>query len=216
MSVGARQVVAVIRGNKRNARLARKSDQIAIDARLYFHALVLNFQEEITFAENVAQAVRVRPRLLVFFREQRVGHFAAQARGKRDQSLAVLREKIVIHARLVIKAVEKPGRNQLDEVAIAFVVFAEQDEMIRSLCLRAAILVVVRSDVDFAADDRLYPVRGGLVIEVGGSEEIAMVRHGDRGHPAPRRFGGQFADFASAIQQGVVRVQMQMYEVGRS
>ena len=124
-----------------------------------------------------------------------------------------LRQQFVIHARLVIKAVEKSGRNQLDQVPVAFVVLAQQDEMIRALGFRAAILVIVRRDVHFAADDRLYAVRGGLMIKIRGGEKIAVVRHGDRGHPAARGFGGQFADFAGAVEKRVIRVQMQMYEI---
>ena len=108
-------------------------DQIAVDARLHLQALVLHFEKEISLAENIAQPVGVRPRLLVFFREQRIGHFAAQAGRKRDQSLAVLRQQVVIDARLVIKAFEKSGGNQLDEVAIAFGVLAQQHQMVRPL-----------------------------------------------------------------------------------
>ena len=73
---------------------------------LDFQSLILNLEEEIPFAENIAQAVRVRARLFVFFGDERVRHFAAQAGGKRDQPLAVLGEKFVIDARLVIEAFE--------------------------------------------------------------------------------------------------------------
>ena len=108
------QIVAVIRGDQRDAGFARKTDEIAIDARLDFHALVLNLEEEIALAENIAQAIRIRARLIVFLGKQRVGHFAPQARGQRDQPFAVARQQLVIHARLVVKAVEESGRDQLD------------------------------------------------------------------------------------------------------
>jgi hypothetical protein len=52
-----------------------------------------------------------------------------------------------------------------------------------------------------------------LVIEVRGGEEIAVIGDGDGGHPSARCFGGQFANFASAVEKRVVRVEVQMYEV---
>jgi hypothetical protein len=40
-----------------------------------------------------------------------------------------------------------------------------------------------------------------------------VVGYGDGGHPATRGFGGKFADFASAVQKRVIRVQMKVNEV---
>ena len=85
--------------------------------------------------------------------------------------------------------------------------------MVRALRFGAAILVIVRRDVHFAADDRLDAVRGGLVIEIRGGKEIAVVRHCDGGHSAARGFRRQFADFAGAVEKRVIRVQMKMNEV---
>ncbi len=146
-------------------------------------------------------------------RQERVGHFPAQAGGKRDQALAVFCEQFVIDARLVVKAVEVAGGNELDQILVAFFVFAKQDEMIRALGIGAAVLVIVRRDVHFAADDRLHAVRGGLMIEIRGGEKIAVVGDGDGGHAPARGFRRQFADFAGSVQERVVRVQMQMNEV---
>ena len=123
------------------------------------------------------------------------------------------RQKLVVHARLVIKAVEKSGGDELNEIAVALVVLAKQHQMVRALGLRAAIFVIVRRHIHFAADDRLHSVRGGLVIEIRGREKVPMIGHGDRGHPAAGRFLGEFPDFAGPVQQGVIGVQMQMYEV---
>ena len=40
------------------------------------------------------------------------------------------REQVFINARLVVEAVEVAGGDQLDEVAIALLVLAEQDKMV--------------------------------------------------------------------------------------
>ena len=179
----------------------------------HFQALILNFQKEIALAENIAKTMRVRAGLFVFLGEERVSHFAAKAGRKRDQALAVLGEKLVIHARLVIKAVKITRRNKLDEIPVALVVLAEKDQMIRALGLGAAVLVVIRRDINLAADDRLHAVRDRLMVKGRSGKKIPVIRDGDRGHSAPRGLGGQFADFTSSIEKGVIRVQMQVDKV---
>jgi hypothetical protein len=73
--------------------------------------------------------------------------------------------------------------------------------------------MIIRRDVHFAADDGFYAVGGGLVIKIRSGEKIAVVGYGDSGHAAAGRFGGKFADFAGAVQQRIVRVQMKVNEV---
>ena len=119
----------------------------------------------------------------------------------------------MIYARFVIEAVEISGGNELDQILVTLFVFAEQDEVIRALGAGAAIFVIVWRDIHFAADDWLYAVGGGLVIKIRGGEKIAVVGDGDGGHAAARGFGGQFADFAGAVEKRVVRVQMKVNEV---
>ena len=213
MGVRLGQIVAIVRRDQRNARLARQTDEIAVDARLDFHALVLHFEEEIALAENIAQAIGVHARLIVFLGKQRIGHFSPQARGKRDQALAVACEQLVIHARLVVEAVKVSRRDELDQVAVAFVVLAQKHEMVRAFRLRAAVLVIIRRDIYFAADDRLDAMRRGLVIKIRRGKKIAVVRHGDGRHSAPRGFRRQFADFTCAIEERVIRVEMKVNEI---
>ena len=96
----------------------------------------------------------------------------------------------------------------MNEVAITFVVFAKQHEMVRAFRVRAFIFVTVGCDINFAADDGLHATGGRLVEEIGGGEQVAVVRHGDRGHFAARSLGGKLANFASAIQERIIRVKM--------
>src|SRR5580658_3821801 len=85
--------------------------------------------------------------------------------------------------------------------------------MIGAFGAGAAIFMIVWRDVHFAADDGFYAMGGGLMIEICGGEEIAVVGYGDCGHAAAGGFCGEFADFAGAVQQRVVRVQMKVNEV---
>lgn len=85
--------------------------------------------------------------------------------------------------------------------------------MIGALRVCAAILVIVRRDVDFAADDRLDAVRVGFFIKVCRREKIAVVGDGYCRHFSTCCFLGEFADGACAVEKGVVRVEMQMNEI---
>ena len=128
--VGVRQIVAIIRRDQRNSRLARQAHNFRIDALFDFQALVLNLQKKIPFAENIAQAVRGFARLIGALLHQIFGDHAAQARGQRNQSAAVFGKKVVINPGLVIKTFEISRRHQLDEVAISFRVLAQQHQVV--------------------------------------------------------------------------------------
>src|SRR5580700_3992754 len=68
-------------------------------------------------------------------------------------------------------------------------------------------------DINFAADDGLHAAGGGLVVKIGGGEEISVIGDGDGGHAAARGFIDEFADIAGPVEQRKIGVQMKMYEV---
>ncbi len=80
MRIGMLQIMAIVGSDKRNAGLARETHNFRVDAFLDFQALVLNFQEEVPFSENVAQAVSRFSGLIRAFFHQVLGDGAAQAR----------------------------------------------------------------------------------------------------------------------------------------
>jgi len=53
----------------------------------------------------------------------------------------------------------------------------------------------------------------GLVVEVRGCEKIPVIGYRHGGHASPRGFLRQLADFAGPVQQGIIGVQVQVYEV---
>ena len=165
-------------------------DDLRIDALFDFQALILNFEEEVPFPENIAQPVGgfaglIRPLFHQFF-----GDRAAQTRRQRDQPAAVFRQQVVINSGLVVKAFEESGGNKLDQIAIAFGIFAEQDEVVGAAlaglrrcgiavaigCIAlgrfAAIVPASLGDVHFAADDWLHAARFGRVVERFGREQF--------------------------------------------
>jgi len=70
------------------------------------------------------------------------------------------------------------------------------------------------SDVHLAADDGLYSVAIGLLIEVNGSEDIAVIRHGHRGHLIFLCPLQQILDADCTVQEAVLSMDVQVDERG--
>ena len=107
---------------------------------------------------------------------------AAQAGRHRDQTLGVPREQVLVDARLVVEAVQVPGRDQLDEIAIAFLVFAEQDQVVVAVRCRRVFLWPCCATYTSQPMTGWMPLRLGGVVELDRAEQIAVIGHGDRGH----------------------------------
>ncbi len=67
--------------------------------------------------------------------------------------------------------------------------------------------------VDFAADDRLDVPFARLVEEIRCGEEIAVVGDGHGWHFLPRSFIQQLRSFAGPVEQAVIGVNVEMYEL---
>ena len=65
----------------------------------------------------------------------------------------MLGQQILVNTRFVVEAFEVGGRDQLDEVFIAFLVLAKEDEMIVAVVGLAPLPSVGLRDVDFTSDD---------------------------------------------------------------
>ena len=106
MSIFFTKVVAVIGRNQRQAHIFFKPEQSGMNAVLHRQALVLNFEIEIVFAENVAMSGgRVARGFVVPF-HQPLGNFSLEAAGEADQSAGMFRKKFLAHARFVVKAMQ--------------------------------------------------------------------------------------------------------------
>ena len=120
------------------------------------------------------------------------------------------REQVLIDAGLVVEAFEVGGGDQVDEVAVAFLVFAEQDQVVVAVGIGAGLVALLR-DVDFAADDGLDALCLGGVVELDRAEEIAVVGHGDGGHFLFDDVH-ELADFAGSVEQGIIGVAVEVDE----
>src|SRR5207244_13125522 len=108
------KIMTIVWDDELNSGLFRKSDQFAIDIFFDRYPLILNFQEEIPFAENIAQAVGIFTRPIVLLVHDRFGHWPAKTGGERNQALAVFGKQLVVNAGAVVAALKKAGGDSLD------------------------------------------------------------------------------------------------------
>src|SRR5579863_4432129 len=156
-----------------------------MDFVLHRKALILNFEEEIFFAENFGVGSGGGASGFVLPFHQTLGNFALQAAGEADQSAGVLGQEFFADSGLVVKTVQRSFGGDLNQVAVAFFILREHEQMVVGVAVgRGAlnIVIVFFADVEFAADDGLDIILVGRVDEVHGAENIAVVGHCDRGH----------------------------------
>ena len=79
--------------------------------------------------------------------------------------------------------------------------------------LFAALMTAAFGDVNFTPDDGLHVAFAGFVEKISGSEKIAVVGDGHRGHFLAGCFIQEFGSFASPVEQTVIRVNVEMHEL---
>ncbi len=128
--------------------------------------------------------------------------------------LACWASQALADARLAIEAVERGLGGDADEVAVAFFVFGEDEEVVVVVSLAGGAMVVVFADVELAAEDGLDALLLGGVEEVDGAVDVAMVGHGHRFLAEGGDAIDEFLDVAGAVEQGVFGVEMQVGKFG--
>ena len=206
------QVVAVIGGHQRKAKVLFQLQQVRLDALLFRQPLVLDLEIEVSFAEDVVVTGGSFARGIILPFCQPLGNLTLQARGKSDQALRMLGEKFLADARLVIEAVQRRLGNNLDQVAIALIVLGQHDEVVVAVSLGRGAMVFLFADVQFAAQNRLYSRIFGGIGEGYRAKNIAMIGHGDRRHVEFLDPVDEALNVASAVEHRIIRVQMEMYE----
>ena len=78
---------------------------------------------------------------------------------------------------------------------------------------RLLVLSTSPSNIGLDSNYRFYSGFGGFLIELDCSEKIAVVSDSQCRHFVFFGFGNQIIDFAGSIQEGIMAVRMQMYEI---
>ena len=209
LRVALGEVVRVVGRDQRVAELARDLDEAAVDHVLFGHAVAHDLDVE-PVAEDVSERLRVFLRRLVVVLEQRRGHQRRHAARQDDEPFVVLREQIQIDPRLVVIAFEKAFGDQRREVLVTHVAGGEQRDV--RLVAHGAVEPSARCDVRLAADDGRQPDILGRIVELDRSEHDAVVRERDSRRALRLRLATEAVDAASAVEQRVLAVDVQMDE----
>ena len=169
----------------------RKNTKLPVHGPLFFQIMVLHFQKEIVFTENVNIFLQGLLCPVKVPLQNQPGYFPLDAGGKADDPLAVFPQDIFIDAGFAVKPVNETKGHQPGQIVIAFLVFRQQDQVIAGLLVNT-VEPAARRNVTLAAEDDLDTRFSFLfrffvqflrsLIHVHQAVHIAVVRHGDTVH----------------------------------
>ena len=204
------QIMGVVGGCYGDARLPGKLDELRQNGSILLQAVILQFDVVILCTEQVPVPQRSRLCALVVPCQNGLRDLARQTGRKADQSLVVLLQKLLIHAWLGIKALHKTGRDHFDQVLIAGLVFAQQDQMVVAVYSIYLIKAGAGGNIDFAPDDGLDTRLFSGFIKLHTAVHHAVVGAGNGGLSALLHPLHQLVDTTGAVQQAVFRMDMQV------
>ena len=207
------QIVGVVGGGHRDARLPRQLDELGQNDGVLFQAVVLQLNVVIAFAKQVpVPQCRVFCPLVVP-RQNGLRDLARQTGRKADEPFVVLFEQLLINAGLGVKPLGEGCGDHLDEVLVAGLIFAQQDQMVVAVDLVDLIEPGASGNVDFAADDGLDARFSGRFIKLHTAVHDTVVGAGDGRLPALLHAVHQLVDAAGTVQQAVFRMDMEVDEI---
>ena len=206
------QVVAIVGGDQRDAGPGGECGRSGADLVLDLEAVVLDLEEEVLRPEDLAVGERGPRRALGVVGEEVAADLALGTRRQGDQPLGVRGEDFVVHARLVVEALEEGERGEPHQVAKAPLVARQQDQVVGAVA--GAVAAAPAGDVRLHPDDRLDARLARRLIELDRPEQRAVVGEGQGRH---RQLGGarhHALDGARAVEQRIVAVVVEVDEVG--
>ena len=211
--VFAAEVVAVICRQQGNARFAADLHEQRYDAFFVFQIVIHDFHEIMPLAENAFHLAGMGACGFKITVQQQPIQLAGQTGARRDQALAVFFERRHIHAGTIIKAARPAFADQLGQVLIALLRFAQQNQVIHGAhAVGGAAVVHIFAHIDFAADDRVNAALFRLGIKIHHAIHHAVVGDGAGVHAQLFNAVEQWADAVCAVQQAVFGMQVKMCE----
>ena len=216
LGVGALQVVHVVGADEGQPRPLRHRDQGLVRDLLLGDAVILQLEIEAPRPEELSVAQRDALGLALLAHEDEAGNLAGDAGRARDEPLRVPREKLEVYPRLVIEALGIGGGGQLEEVPVALGVSGEQDEVPILVAVLGARALEARAPrhVELHSDYGLYPRFPAGVVELYGSEHVAVVGQGKGAHAQGLGPGDHAAHGGGPIEEGEVGMVVEMDELG--
>ena len=198
----------IVGGHERDIHLARNIQILLHHFFLLFNPVVVNFQVEIVFAENILILADGARGLFDLIVADVIRHLALETARKPYQPFVIFFQHFLVHARLVVKTFQIPDGGKLHQIAVAFFVFGENGEMEGSVfdAVRGFVKAGGRRDISLDADNGLHALLHGLLIKLDGAEHVAVV---GEGYGRKAQFAGaleKLGHFASAVKQAVLRM----------
>ena len=180
---------------------------------LRLQSVIVQLEEEILRAEDVAKGRRALPRLIELIGLDRHVDLALEAGAHPDQSFRVCGEQFAIDPRLVMHPLEMRRRHQPDEILVTGFVAREQREMISGIALRIRpVLDRTRRHVSLHADDRLDPGLGRRLVKFNRAMQVAVIGNRDRRHRHFGRLLHQLLHSHRPVEERILGVQVEMNE----
>ena len=215
------EVVQVVGTDDLEAHLAGELAQRVVETRLAdavvghdLGALVLQLDVEVVLAEDVDEGLRPLLGDFVLAAVDGLGDDAGDAGAGRQDAVMILAQRLERDARFVVEALRGGIRDDAHEVAVTAVVLGEQDHVIELGTLVARERGVGR-EVDLAADDGLDAGLDGRLVELRAAVHVAVIGDGDGGHAELLGPRAQLVDARRAVEQGVLRMHVQVHEGAR-
>ena len=165
--VVATQIVRVVGGDERNARLLRQPVDYRSEPLILLQAVILNFKEEIVLAGRYRHRCR---RGVAHRRSGRRGMVSLMSPRRQADDPAIspsrwlLRQQVLVDARLAVEAFEIAGRYEIDQVSVAVLILTEQHQVVVAIGTGAGFVAFLRN-VHLAADHRMHALRFSRVVE---------------------------------------------------
>ena len=205
------EIVGVIGADQGNARLLVQAQQAPVHRGLLGNAVVLQLQIEVVPAQDLLHGQGVFPGPLIVAADQAAGNFTGQAGGQADKALRMPAQQVQVDAGLDIEPVHKGLAHQVRQVPVTGLVLTQQHQVPG---LRVQLIGFVQpgppGHIHLAPDDRVDALGLAGPIEVDGAVHNAMVRDGHRRLAQLLHQLRQVPDAAGAVQQTVLRVDVQM------
>ncbi len=178
--------------------------------------MVLELEEEVALPEDVAVLAGQPAGRLPVVDLERLGDLSTEAGREADQAFRVARQELPVDPRLVVVAVEVGVGQKSAEVPVADEVLGQEDEVERlGVGLALAVAHGAAGDVGLHADDRLDPLGPGGLVEGDCAVEGPVVGQGEGVEAQPLGLVDEVADATEAVEEGELRVDMEVRKVVR-
>ena len=205
------QVVHVVGGHQLETGPGRQFGHAGVHLGQLADAGLLHLQVDVLPAEDLGKPLDLgigRSGLSVL---QRLREPAAGAPGETDETLRVLGERFVVHARLVVVALEESQTAELQQVAVAGGVARQQGEM-PALLVLPLFAEAVFHHVRLEPDDGLDAGLAALLVELDDARQHPVVGDGESRHAQLHGAAYQIVQLAGPVERRVVRVHVEVTE----